>query len=145
VGVALLGIARGKREDAFDTLRSQLGRETHRDLLRQLIFDGMVSLKDPRAVPVLLDFTRLEYRNEAREAATKALGKLGIADERVETRLVELLRDSWFRVRTAAARSLAKLKAGRAEAAIRDALKDEPMDGVQSAFEGALDELKGAR
>jgi len=145
VGVALLGIARGKREDAFEALRSQLGRESHRDVLRQLIFDGMAALKDSRAVPVLLDFTRLEYRNEAREAATKALGKLGITDERVESRLIELLRDSWFRVRTAAARSLAKLKSGRAEAAIRDALKDEPMDGVESAFEGALDELKGAR
>jgi len=144
-GMALLGIARSKREDAFDIMLKELGGESHRDVLRQLIFDGLTSLKDPRAVPVLLDYTRPEYRNEAREAATKALGKLGIAEGRVETRLIELLRDPWFRVRSAAARSLAKLKSTRAEAAIRDALPSEPMDTVQSAFEGALDELKAGR
>ncbi|TMQ47400.1 MAG: hypothetical protein E6K71_10005 [Candidatus Eisenbacteria bacterium] len=144
-GMALLGIARSKREEAFDLLRAELARESHRDILRQHIFDGFVILKDPRAVPILLDYTRPEHRNEAREAATKALGKLGILDEKVESRLIELLRDPWFRVRSAAARSLAKLKAPRAEGAIREALQGEPMDTVQSAFEGALDDLKAPR
>jgi aminopeptidase N len=144
-GLALLGIARSKQEDAFEFLSKELNRESHRDILRQLIFDGLASLKDPRAIPILLDYTRLQYKNEARDAATKALGKLGILDERVETRLIELLRDSWFRARTSAARSLAKLKSTRAPAALRDALRQEPMDGVQSAFEGALDELTGGR
>ena len=145
VGMALLGIARIKREDAFDILCAELGRESHRDILRQLIFDGLAMLKDARAIPVLLEYTRPAYRNEAREAATKALGKLGLADERAESRLIEQLRDPWFRVRSAAARSLAKLKSSRAAAPIRDALPGEPMDTVQSAFEGALDELKGGR
>jgi aminopeptidase N len=144
-GMALLGIARSKREDAFETLCAELHRESHRDILRQLIFDGFASLKDPRAVPILIDFTSARYKNEARESATKALGKLGIAEERVESRLIELLRDPWFRVRTAAARSLAKLKSGRAAAALRDALPGEAMDTVQSAFQGALDELTGGR
>jgi aminopeptidase N len=142
-GMALLGIARAKREDAFETLRAELPRESHRDVLRQLIFDGFVLLRDPRAVPVVLEYTRPLYRNEAREAATKALGKLGILDDRVESRLIELLRDPWFRVRTAAARSLAKLKSGRAASALREALPGEPMEGVLSAFEGALDDLRG--
>jgi aminopeptidase N len=145
VGTALLGIARSRREDAFDLLRSELGRESHRDILRQLIFDGFVILKDPRAIPLVLEYTRPSFRNEAREAATKALGKLGIPDERAESRLIELLRDPWFRVRTAAARSLARLKSPRAEAALQDALPREPMDGVQSAFEGALDDLRAGR
>jgi len=144
-GMALIGIARSKREEAFDLLRAELVRESHRDILRQHIFDGFVILKDSRAVPILLDYTRPEYKNEAREAAAKALGKVGILDERVESRLIELLRDPWFRVRSAAARSLAKLKAPRAEAALREALQTEPMDTVQSAFEGALDELKAPR
>jgi len=145
VGTALLGIARSRREDAFDLLRAELGRESHRDILRQLIFDGFAILKDPRAIPILIEHTQPSFRNEAREAATKGLGKLGILDPRVETRLIELLRDPWFRVRTAAARSLARIKSIRAEAALRDALPGEAMDGVQSAFEGALDDLKAAR
>ncbi len=144
-GMALLGIARSKREDAFDLLRTELVRESHRDVLRQHIFDGFVILKDPRAVPILLDYTRPEFKNEAREAATKALGKLGILDEKVESRLIEILRDPWFRVRSAAARSLAKLKAPRAEGALREAIQSEPMDNVQSAIEGALDDLRAPR
>ncbi|HXF59700.1 MAG TPA: HEAT repeat domain-containing protein, partial [Candidatus Saccharimonadales bacterium] len=145
VGTALLGIARSRRSEAFDLLRAELGRESHRDILRQLIFDGFVILKDARAIPIILEYTQPSFRNEAREAATKALGKLGMPDERVETRLIELVRDPWFRVRTAAARSLARLKSARAEGALRAALPNEPMDGVQSAIEGALDDLRAGR
>jgi aminopeptidase N len=145
VGTALLGIARSRRSEAFDLLRSELGRESHRDILRQLIFDGFVILKDSRAIPIILEYTGPSYRNEAREAATKALGKLGLPDERVESRLIELIRDPWFRVRTAAARSIARLKSARAEGALRAALPNEPMDGVQSAIEGALDDLRAGR
>ncbi len=144
-GMALLGIARAKRADAFDILRAELGRESHRDILRQLIFDGLAMLKDPRAVPVLVEHTGPSFRNEAREAATKALGKLGLLDERAESRLIELLRDPWFRVRSAAARSLAKIKSARAVAALQDALPGEPIDGVQSSFEGALGDLRAGR
>jgi aminopeptidase N len=145
VGTALLGIARSRRQEAFDLLRAELGRESHRDILRQLIFDGFVILKDPRAIPIILEYTGPSFRNEAREAATKALGKLGLPDERVESRLIELVRDPWFRVRTAAARSLARIKSARAEGALRAALPNEPMDGVQSAIEGALDDLRAGR
>jgi HEAT repeat protein len=145
VGVALLGIARMGRPGAFETLQAELGRESHRDMLRFLIFDGMVMLKDRRAVPVLLEHTQLRYRNEAREAATKGLGKLGVLDDRIESRLIELLSDRWFRVRSAAAGSLQKLKAPGAEAAIQDALQGEPLDTVRGAFERALDDIRRSR
>ncbi|MBI4364992.1 MAG: M1 family metallopeptidase [Candidatus Latescibacteria bacterium] len=69
-GMALLGIARSKKDGAFDVLRTEATRESHRDVIRQLVFEGMAGLKDPRAVPVLLEHTQLGYKNEAREAAT---------------------------------------------------------------------------
>ena len=145
VGLALLGLAKTARPGAFEALQAEVGRESHRDMLRQLLFQGMASLRDPRAVPILLDHTAPRFRNEAREAATKALGKLGVREERVETRLVELLRDPWFRVRSAAAGSLQKLKSSRAEAAIRDALTRETLDATRAAFERALDEIAASR
>jgi len=145
VGVALLGIAKAGRPGAFEALQAELGRESHRDMLRHLIFDGMVGLKDARAVPILLDHTQTRFRNEGREAATKALGKLGILEERVENRLLELLRDPWFRVRSAAAGSLEKLKSPRAEAAIQDGLQREVLDTVRSAFERALEGIRRGR
>ena len=138
VGLALLGIARAKGEGAFEALKAELKRESHRDMLRVLVFDAMARLRDARAVPVLLDHTHPRFRNEAREAATKALGKLGILNPDVERRLEELTQDSWFRVRSAAAGSLRRLKSPRAEAAIREALRTEPLDGVRCALEKAL-------
>jgi HEAT repeat protein len=102
-------------------------------------------LKDPRAVSILLDFTGLRHRNEAREAAVKALGKLGILNERVEARLVELLRDRWFRARIAAGRSLQKLKSSKTADVLRNALRDEPLDMVRMEFEAILDEVGSAR
>ena len=87
-GIALLGVARSGQKGAFETLQAELGRESHRDILRQLLFEGFAMLKDPRAVTILLDFTGPKHRNEAREGAVKALGKLGVRDERVESRLV---------------------------------------------------------
>jgi HEAT repeat protein len=145
VGVALLGLVRMARPGAFEALQAQLGRESHRDMLRFLIFDGMALLKERRALPILLDHTERRFKNEAREAATKALGKLGILEDSVEARLVELLRDPWFRVRSAAAGSLQKLKSPRAESAIEDALQNEVLDSVRAAFERALDDIRRAR
>jgi aminopeptidase N len=145
IGVALLGIAKIGRPGAFEALQTEVGRESHRDMLRFLIFDGMAALKDPRAVPILLDHTQPRFRNEGREAATKGLGKLGILEKGVESRLTELLRDPWHRVRTAAAGSLQKLKSPRAESSIQDALQTEVLDSVRNAFERALDDIRGAR
>ena len=144
-GIALLGIARAGREGAFERLQGELGRESHRDVLRHLIFEGMAHLKDPRAVSVLLDFTGPKHRNEAREAAVKALGKLGMLNDRVESRLVDLLRDRWFRVRIGAARSLQKLKSPKTADAITAALRDEVAEHVRIEFEAVLDEVKAAR
>ena len=139
-GLALLGIARAGRPGAFEALQAEVGRETHRDMLRFLIFDGMARLKDSRALPIFLEHTQTRFLNEAREAATKAIGKLGILNPEVEKRLLELLRDPWYRVRSAAAGSLQKLKSPRMDAAVREALQAEPLDTVRFAFEHALED-----
>jgi aminopeptidase N len=143
-GLALLGIARAGRPGAFETLQAEVGRDTHRDMLRFLIFDGMARLKDTRALPIFLEHTQPRFQNEAREAATKAIGKLGVLNPDVEKRLLELLGDPWFRVRSAAAGSLQKLKSPRMESAVREALQSEPLDSVRCAFEHALEDARKA-
>lgn len=143
-GLALLGIARAARPGAFEALQAEVGRDTHRDILRALIFEGMAKLKDARALPIFLEHTDPRYRNEAREAATKALGRLGMLNPNVEKRLLELLRDPWFRVRSAAAGSLQKLRSPKMEAAVREALQAEPLDTVRCAFEHALREARAS-
>ena len=141
-GLALHGIARAGRPGAFEALQAEVGRDTHRDMLRFLIFDAMARLQDPRALPIFLEHTSTRFLNEAREAATKSIGKLGVLNPDVEKRLLQLLADPWYRVRSAAAGSLQKLKSPRTEAAVREALQAEALDTVRSAFEHALEEAR---
>ena len=144
-GLALIGIARAGRPGAFETLRAELGRPSHRDMIQCLIFDGMALLKDARSLDVFLEHTDSRYRNETRGGATRAIGKLGIASPPAVARLVVLLRDPWFRVRSAAAWSLGKLKPPEAGAAIADALRLEPLDQVRYAFREALERIRGTQ
>jgi HEAT repeat protein len=144
-GLALIGIAKAARPGAFETLRAELDRPSHRDMLQILIFDGMALLKDARSLDLFLERTESRYRNETRGGATRAIGKLGIASPSAVARLVHLLRDPWFRVRSAAAWSLSKLKPPEAGAAIADALRNEPLDQVRYAFREALDRIRGTK
>jgi len=144
-GVALIGVARVGGRGAFELIEAQLDRESHRDILQTLAFDAFVALKDPRAVDVLLDATGPRFRNERRAMATRALGRLGILNERVESRLVALLSDPWFRTRGAAATALVKLKSKRATVEIKGALDREVLDFVRSTLEQALADLRKAK
>jgi aminopeptidase N len=144
-GVALIGIARAGGSGAYEAIEAELTRESHRDILQTLAFDAFVALKDSRAIEVLLDATSPRYRNERRAAATRALGRFGTLNDRVEARLVELLSDPWFRARGAAATALARLKSPRAIAEITRALDREVLDFVKSAFESALADAKDTK
>ena len=144
-GVALIGIARAGGSGAYETIEAELARESHRDILQTLAFDAFVALKDSRAVDVFLDSTSPRYRNERRAAATRALGRFGTLNDRTESRLVELLSDSWFRARAAAATALVRLKSPRAVTEIAKALDREPLDFVKSAFEQALADAKESK
>jgi aminopeptidase N len=137
-GVALIGIARAGGRSAFGAIKAQLERTSHREMLHVLAFEAFAVLKDKRAIPLLVDATDLRWRNERRAGAARALGRLGVRDARVETRLIELLSDPWFRVRTSAATALVKLKSPRATAEIRKALDREVLDFTRSALEESL-------
>jgi HEAT repeat protein len=114
-------------------------------MLQVLAFDALALLKDRRAIDVFLEHTGPKYRNETRAGATKAIGKLGIRSEAAEARLIELLRDRWFRVRNSAAWSLWKIKSPKAEAAIASALAQEALDMTRVAMRDALEGIKKGR
>ncbi len=145
VGWALIATARAGRPDAFQRIVAELPRPSHRDMLQILAFDALAVLKDPRSLDVFLEHTGLRYRNETRAGATKAIGKLGIRTDAAETRLVELLRDRWFRARNAAAWSLWKIKSPKAEAAISSALEQEALDMTRVAMRDAIEGIRKGR
>ena len=138
VGVGLMAIARAGGTGAFQAIAAELPRDSHREMVQALAYEAFVTLKDRRAVGHLLEATKPHYRNERRAAAARALGRLGVLNARVETRLLELLSDPWFRARTMAAASLVKLRSKRAIPAIRAALDREVLDFARSAIEQSL-------
>lgn len=69
-----LGKTRGAM--VFDTLVKSLTRESHNDVIRNHAFNGMVELRDMRALEVLREWTTCGRSQQARYAAIVALGKL---------------------------------------------------------------------
>ena len=101
--------ALGKTLDgsAFEALRKVLGRPAHNDAITAGVLTGLGSLRDPRALPLLLDHTKWGVHQNSRRAATAALGALAphlddMSRTKLRERLEELLDDPWLRVQIAA-------------------------------------------
>ncbi len=111
-----LGKTRSAR--ALQALERALAKDSHDEIIRYRALEGFGELKDERAIPICLEWTRYGKPPRAREAATKALGKLGESPlaaspaggkGQVFDRLVELLDDPWLRVRLEAVIAFGKL------------------------------------
>jgi aminopeptidase N len=100
---------------AFDVLsKVAMKKESMNDVIRSSALLGMMELKDERALPIAIEWTRRGKSNPVRGAATSALGKIGLLSDRAKEqaydRLIELLPDEWLRVRLNAVAALAELK-----------------------------------
>jgi aminopeptidase N len=96
---------------AYRALTRALGRPAHNDAITAGALTGLGVLRDPRAVPVLIEHTRWGVHQNARRAAVAALGSLHPFIEepdrtRIRERLEELLDDRWLRVQLAAVAAL---------------------------------------
>ncbi len=108
-GEAARSLGKTKSPKAFDVLKKNLRKESHNEVIRVGVFDGYGELKDPQAIPIVIEWTRYGKPHLARTAATQALGKLGEEKPEVTEHLIRLLDDPWFRVRIEAANSLGDL------------------------------------
>jgi aminopeptidase N len=126
---AAIGKTRSGR--AFDALQTQLEKDSHNNVIRARTFEGLGELRDERALPLAIEWSRYGRPMQARMAATACLGKLGAYIERkdpVRDRLVELLDDPDLRVRLAAVGALQELADDRAVPALQR-LADRDLDG----------------
>jgi aminopeptidase N len=111
---AASALGKTRQASAFDTLKSALDRDSFNQVVRQGALNGLVALKDERAIPVALEWTIYGKADQARYAAIGALGSLGklVKDkekEQVVDRLKELLEDKNWRARIAAIGAAEKL------------------------------------
>ena len=129
---AAQALGRTLQPSAFETIEGVIGRPAHNDVITVGAVTGLGLLRDARAGEVLIAHTQWGVHQNARRAATAALGALypyleGPAQVRVRERLEELLDDGWLRVQIAA--TMALEAAGDVKA----------VPAVSSASERALD------
>jgi aminopeptidase N len=111
---AAIGKTRSKR--AYAAIERSLAKDSMNEAIRSGAFEGFAELKDERAVPVAMEWSRYGKPAAVRGAATSALGHLGevLPDHRKEEvvdHAVQLLDDSWFRSQQSAISALQNLKA----------------------------------
>jgi aminopeptidase N len=126
-----LGQTRAPR--AFDVLAEvAMAKESQSDVIRSQALAGLCELKDERALPIAIEWTRQGRSNPVRGAATFALGRIGQLSDRAKDtafdRLIELLPDEWLRVRLNAIAALAELKDTKAIAEL-ERTRDRDLDG----------------
>ncbi len=94
-------------------------KDSLNDAIRTGALTGLGELRDERALPIALEWTRRGKSNPVRGVATLMLGRIGRLSDRAKDdaydRLVELLQDEWLRVRLNAIAA-----PRRAEGAARD-------------------------
>ena len=127
--------ALGKTLDAsaFEALRKVIGRPAHNDAITAGALTGLGALRDPRALPVLIEHTAWGVHQNSRRAATAALGALAPYLEdtgrtRLRERLEELLDDRWLRVQIGAIAALEGVGDTKSISALR-AAGDRALEG----------------
>jgi aminopeptidase N len=149
-GAAAHALGQTRAPTAFETLRDvAMTKESQNDVIRASALNGMTELRDERALPIAVEWTRRGKSNSVRGIATLALGKIGQLSDRAKDdaydRLVELLPDEWLRVRLNAIAALADLKDTRALGELART-RDRDLDGrvVRAAREAAARIRDGA-
>jgi len=127
-GEAARSLGKTRSPKAFDVLKKNLRKESFNETIRIGVLDGYAELKDVQAIPIIIEWTRYGKPHPAREAATKALGKLGEGKPEVTDHLTHLLDDPWFRIRLEATVALGELLDPKAVGALERLIERE-LDG----------------
>ncbi|MBI5284867.1 MAG: HEAT repeat domain-containing protein [Chloroflexi bacterium] len=147
---AAQALGQTRAPQAFEVLSEvAMTKESQSDVIRASTLAGLCELKDARALPIAIEWTRRGKSNPARGAAAFALGRLGQLSDHAKDdaydRLVELLPDEWLRVRLNAIAALADLKEPKAVAEL-NRTRDRDLDGrvIRAAREAVRRISEGA-
>lgn len=144
-GEAARSLGKTRSPKAFDVLKKNLRKESFNEVIRIGVFDGYAELRDTQAVPIIIEWTRYGKPHLAREAATRALGKLGEGKPEVTDYLAHLLDDPWFRVRLEAAVALGELLDPKALGALERLIERELDGRVKRRAREAVRKIQAGR
>jgi aminopeptidase N len=137
---AARALGRTRQAAAFDLLVDLLDRPSWFDVVRAGAIDGLATLRDDRAVPILSADVRYGHPTRVRRAAAMALPKIA-GDRRTRETLELLLDDRDPLLRIDAVRALAELGDSKARPALRDRLDTDTDPRVRRHVREALRDL----
>ena len=140
-------LGKTRAEMSLQTLEQLLNRPSHGEVIRVLALEGLAELGDARGIAIARDWTKYGKPQQARAAASIALGRLAkYGDEKdrevIRDTLVQLLQDAWLRVKLSAISALEELKDPKAVPSL-ERLAQADLDGrVQRRAREAADALR---
>lgn len=145
-GAAAATYGRIKADGAFELLQSLLTGDSHRNIIRSSVFDGMKYLDDPRALPLVKEYVRYGYSHGGMHLLD--ISALECADSLAARYRAEALEaiaagldNPYFRTRIKAAQLLAKLNATEMRQRMEAVLQNERRNFVKTPLEKALAKL----
>lgn len=139
---AARSLGKTRQKEGYDILLQAMSRPSFNDVIQVGAIEGLAELRDERALPIIMERTEKRYSNNVRRAATLALGKFDRERQKVKDMLVSLLKDDWFRVRTAAAEALVERREFEAINDIEQAIAREVDGRVRRSFREAISRLR---
>ena len=106
---AATSIGKTRSRKAYALMEKALDKDSYDDVIRCGAMRGFVELGDERAIPLMMSWTEYGKPSFVRDAAIKALGKIGQGNAKVRARLFDLLDDKNFHARLAAVNALRAL------------------------------------
>lgn len=139
---AVSSIGRIAAPGAFEILKQALRQPSEYDVVRTAAAGAFGTLKDKKAIDLLMPETRYGKTPSVRTAAIGALGKVGKEEDSVTRRLLLLLNDPWLWVRGSAMDALAELKIAEAIPAIEGHAQNEPDGRLRKQARNAIKRIR---
>ena len=135
-------LGRTKRPGAFEVLLDAATRSSWADVIALGAIDGLAALRDERAIPHLLSWTKYGRPTRVRRAAILALPKLDDG-RKVREALEDLLADDDPHLRIDVARALGEIGETKSRGALRERLETDLDPRVRRRLRETLRDLGG--
>jgi aminopeptidase N len=143
---ALLSIADIKAPGAFDQLTAAVHSDSPDDMLRNAALEGLGTLGDERAVPILLDWSAAGKPLPSRREAIGSLATMDKKDKSITAALISYLKEPYFEVRLSAIMALGAREDATAIAPLEALLDSGDLPTEQQEYlRAALSALKAQR
>ena len=143
---ALASLGEIQAPGTFELVQTALAMDSHRNVIRRGAFAALKALHDPRALPLVQQYTQYRYSYGGMhllDVAALECAKALATDHRAAAldAIAGALRNPYFRTRIRAARLLAELGAVEKLAALNEVLQTDRRDRVRPALEQAIKTL----